>query len=71
VGNAAVEIRVISDAFPIEDGWGRYGCSECGLALVRGSRKGLEASPSGALEVLRLADGVRDGKSGAFVVRGR
>ena len=31
------------------DSHGRYGCSECGLVLVSGSKKFLEGTPSGAL----------------------
>ncbi|MCL2232093.1 MAG: rRNA methyltransferase [Treponema sp.] len=64
-----VKVRVISDAFPVGEAWGRYGCGECGLVLVKGSRRSLENSPSGALEELQLLDGVNDEKSGAFVAR--
>ena len=80
--------RVISDCFPLEgqtskgqtfksQAWGRYGCSRRGLVLVKGSRKSLEASPSGALEELPLTNGVTtadrwsdgswDTKSGALI----
>jgi hypothetical protein len=66
------KIRVISDSFPLKnnadkDSWGRYGCSEQGLVLVAGSRKALEAAPSGALEELELMK-EKDAKSGAFMV---
>jgi len=64
-----VKIRVISDSFPIQEAWGRYGCSERGLVLVSGNRKCLEDSPSGVLEELPLLDGLRDEKSGAFIAR--
>jgi len=37
------------------------------LSWRLGSRRGIEATPSGVLEELPLADGVRDGKSGALV----
>ena len=60
------KIRVISDLFPVKETWGRYGCSERGLVLVTGSKKGLESSPSGALEELPI-DGLKDEKSGAFI----
>ena len=68
------KIRIISDSFPVDEDtaqkkntWGRYGCCERGLVLVSGSREGLDASPSGALEELPLVKGAVDGKSGALV----
>jgi hypothetical protein len=73
-----VNIRIISDSFPLDGkthgkkemntgSWGRYGCSEAGLVLVTGSRKALETSPSGALEKTPLLKGSIDAKSGALV----
>jgi hypothetical protein len=62
-----VKMRIISDAFPVGNLWGRYGCSEVGLVLVSGSRECLESSPSGALEELPLISNRKDAKSGAFM----
>ena len=60
------KIRVISDPFPVDKHWGRYGCGESGLILVTGSREDIKASSSGALEEL-MPSGKRDTKSGALV----
>jgi hypothetical protein len=72
ISDKPVNIRVISDPFPViaektpvGNSWGRYGCSEHGLVLVAGDKKSL--SPSGAVEKLSLSTGLRDGKSGAFM----
>jgi len=62
-----VKVRIISDAFSVQDGWGRYGCSERGLVLVSGSRKSLESSASGSLEKLPIMKGLKDEKSGALI----
>jgi hypothetical protein len=74
------KIRVISDCFLLSadspgarnregNTWGRYGCSERGLALVTGSRRTLEASPPGTFEELALESGMVDAKSGACIAR--
>ena len=64
--DAAQKIRVISDSFPVGDAWGRYGCCEKGLVLVRVSRRGIDKTQSGGLVELAL-DGTTDTKSGALV----
>ncbi|MCL2373695.1 MAG: rRNA methyltransferase [Treponema sp.] len=69
VEGGTVKIRIISDAFPARDGWGRYGCSERGLVLVSGARKSIEYSPSGALAELPLAANLIDEKSGAYIAK--
>jgi len=63
----SVKIRILSDSFPVDTSWGRYGCCEKGAVLVRGSRGRVEAAHSGALDELAIASGVRDEKSGAWV----
>jgi len=72
---ARAKIRVISDSFPLSadspGARGRYGCCERGLVLVTGSRRALEASPTGTLEELALEDGMVDAKSGACIARKR
>ena len=68
VSGRPVKIRIVSDSFPVNDTWGRYGCSERGLVLVTGKRENLDASPSGAQEELPVIDGLKDAKSGALMV---
>jgi hypothetical protein len=73
VSGRLVKIRIISDSFPVggeterEKTWGRYGCSECGLVLVTGSRRSLESSPPGTLEELQIIKGLKDAKSGGLI----
>jgi hypothetical protein len=64
-------VRIFSDAFPVAEKWGRYGCSEMGLVLVTGGKKKLFDAASGT--VLVLPGGItesgirRDRKSGALL----
>lgn len=64
------KIRIISDAFPVNnDGknkWGRYGCGDCGMVLVTGSRDEIERLQSGSEEGLTVSE-FKDRKSGAMV----
>ena len=67
-------VRVISDSFPVNavnksntHNWGRYGCSEPGLVLIKGSKQVLEKTPSGTLKNITLKSNLRDLKSGAFI----
>jgi hypothetical protein len=67
---ARVLLRIISDPFPLSAGggeaYGRYGCGEGGLVLVRGGRRRIESLGSGAL--VRVSLGAkRDLKSGALI----
>jgi len=66
------KIRIISDSFPLGNSkrqnlWGRYGCSEYGLALVSGSSESLGLSPPGTLEKLPVRKDMVDEKSGAYI----
>jgi hypothetical protein len=65
-------VRIISDAFRLPDGAGRYACTKTGYTLVRGSLADL---PSGTLVRLDTAvppaASYRDVKSGAIVVTAR
>jgi hypothetical protein len=73
---ARVLLRIISDPFPLPAGgedayggnsrYGRYGCGERGLVLVRGGGGIIESLASGALVWVKLGAG-RDLKSGALV----
>jgi hypothetical protein len=71
----ALPLRIISDTFPVHDSgkdraaFGRYGCCEKGLALIRGGRARMEQYKSGGLAAFRVsgAEG-RDPKSGALVI---
>ncbi|MDR3191444.1 MAG: rRNA methyltransferase [Treponema sp.] len=68
-GPERVSLRILSDPFPLPAGgdlYGRYGCGEQGLVLVRGGRRRLEDLPSGALARVKLGAG-RDLKSGALL----
>jgi hypothetical protein len=68
-------LRIISDPFPLPAGggeaghcnlYGRYGCGERGLVLVRGGRRRIESLASGALTRVKPGAG-EDPKSGALV----
>jgi hypothetical protein len=61
--------RVISDAFPVPGGWGRYGCGENGLVLLKGSRAEVERAAAGTVvEAVQNAQAEFDGKTGALIV---
>jgi ribosomal protein RSM22 (predicted rRNA methylase) len=62
-----IKARIISDAFPVGGGYGRYGCSARGAVLALCSRESIkiEALCSGSLVELELT-GQRDSKSGAL-----
>jgi ribosomal protein RSM22 (predicted rRNA methylase) len=64
---AGGQVRIISDAFPVKEHWGRYACCEKGLALLKGRRGEIEAIPSGSLYAARDGEGEADSKSGAAV----
>lgn len=65
----AASLRVISDSFPLPDGYGRYGCSDHGLILLYGDRGPVENAASGTLLPLVLPRSPRiDRKSGAMMV---
>jgi hypothetical protein len=59
-------VRIISDAFPVGNRWGRYACSEKGLVLAAGTKAAVEDAESGSLLNLALSS-QRDGKSGAII----
>jgi hypothetical protein len=68
-------VRILSDPFPVAGGnlYGRYGCSEKGLVLVRGKRSFIGALVSGSLftaegEEARTGARPRDPVSGALVI---
>jgi hypothetical protein len=74
---AALPARILSDPFPVKSGgagggsgavFGRYGCCEKGLALLRGSRALMMSCEAGTLAELAFSgtEG-RDPKSGALV----
>ncbi|MDR0450141.1 MAG: hypothetical protein LBH26_02635, partial [Treponema sp.] len=66
---ARASLRILSDPFPLPAGegetYGRYGCGEQGLVLVKGGRGKIERLQSGALARVKLA-ARRDPKSGAL-----
>ncbi|MDR3019768.1 MAG: rRNA methyltransferase [Treponema sp.] len=82
--NASLEMRVISDAFPLPGYlYGRYACSEKGLVLLTGEKHRIEKEVSGTLvkhaplittKMLENTDtdgddtAERDAKSGALIV---
>ena len=66
-----VKIRVISDAFAVQDSWGRYGCSENGMVLVTGNRTNMNNLPSASLLELPLDSKRIDNKSGAYIAEYR
>jgi hypothetical protein len=71
-----LRLRVISDAFPLpaaggapaarDARFGRYCCSEQGMALLTGKRSALEKAESGAL-FKAACTGARDPKTGAVI----
>jgi len=67
--NKVNQVRIISDAFRLPDGAGRYACTRTGYTLVRGSLADL---PSGSLALLDSpvppATSYRDPKSNAIVI---
>jgi ribosomal protein RSM22 (predicted rRNA methylase) len=65
-----VDVRVISDAFPLPDNYfGRYGCSALGLVLLSGEGNYIENITSGSFITVNItAKGQRDKKSGALIV---
>jgi hypothetical protein len=68
-GPARASLRILSDPFPLPSGgeaYGRYGCGERGLVLVRGGRQDLEDLHPGALAWVKPSAG-RDPKSGALL----
>jgi len=62
-------VRVISDTFPLPDNcFGRYGCSNQGLVLLKGEKSLIEkAAPLGLAAPFFSANGQRDAKSGALI----
>jgi hypothetical protein len=74
-------VRILSDAFPVKSGgsgggkrggddavFGRYGCCEKGLVLLRGSRELMNGYNAGTLvELVFSGTENRDPKSGALV----
>ena len=63
------KIRVISDVFPVPGGWGRYGCGEKGLILLRGSKPEIERiTPGTAMEYEENGHAEFDAKTGALIV---
>jgi hypothetical protein len=64
-----VPVRIVSDAFPLPGGnFGRYGCSERGLVLVRGKKPKIDALVSGTLTEPDFKEPPeQDPKSGALV----
>jgi hypothetical protein len=67
---AEVPLRIISDPFPLggQEEWGRYGCAEQGIVLLRAEAGRLKSLPPGIL-VTALSTGRRDPKSGAPLCR--
>jgi hypothetical protein len=61
-------VRIISDAFPVTSGWGRYCCCEKGLVLICGTKEQIEGIPPGSVRKCR-PDAGRDAKSGALTAR--
>jgi hypothetical protein len=65
----ALRARVISDAFPLDRGFGRYACSIRGLALARGTKEAMEELRSGTLKTFAvMTPEQRDRKSGALLI---
>jgi len=68
-GEGSFRVRIISDAFPVLQAWGRYACSEKGMILLTGKRVRVEALGTGMLLELPLpVKEQRDAKTGALVV---
>jgi hypothetical protein len=68
----SVPVRIISDAFPLpgKGEFGRYGCSERGLMLVKGKRREIDALASGVLAEPALKESAeQDPKSGALILK--
>jgi len=66
--NEKIPVRIISDSFPLGDGFGRYGCSELGLVLLTGNKTIIEKLASGfVIKTLITKNGQRDAKSGALL----
>ena len=64
----ACALRVVSDAFALPGRrFGRYCCSERGLALLAGEKDEIEKTASGALASAVFKRGGRDAKSGALL----
>jgi hypothetical protein len=68
-GEKALSVRIITDAFLLPGGnFGRYGCSERGLILVRGKKPKIDALVSGSLAEPEFKEPPeQDAKSGALV----
>jgi hypothetical protein len=67
-GKGSFPVRIISDAFPLPcSRFGRYGCSERGLILVRGRGDASADPPPGSLIRPAPDREERDPKSGALV----
>ncbi|MDR0586634.1 MAG: small ribosomal subunit Rsm22 family protein [Treponema sp.] len=63
------KIRVISDAFPVPGGRGRYGCGKKGPILLKGSRAEIERmTPGTAMEYEENRQAEFDAKTGALIV---
>jgi len=60
-------LRVISDAFPLGADYGRYGCCEKGLVLLKGRKNIIEKTVSGSLVDVNINLKERDEKSGAYI----
>ena len=65
---ARLQVRIISDSFPVGRDFGRYGCCERGLVLVVGNRESIECLSSGVLTEVSLTGRV-DEKSGALIAK--
>jgi hypothetical protein len=67
-------VRIISDPFPVSPGtpgpaFGRYGCCEKGLVLVRGNQQAINQCGSGTLVELPVKTPAKqDPKSGALIL---
>ena len=60
-------LRVISDAFPVGADYGRYGCCEQGLVLLKGEKNVIEKTASGSVVSIKINLNERDEKSGAYI----
>jgi hypothetical protein len=64
-----LSVRILSDAFRVGGGYGRYGCSAAGTVLVTGSGPRMDALPAGTLLSLPPPEPERrDPKSGALIL---
>jgi ribosomal protein RSM22 (predicted rRNA methylase) len=67
-GSAENKLRVISDAFPLpHNRFGRYCCSQPGMALLAGSKNAIDKIPCGSLINDVIMKNEKDPKSGAFI----